>query len=53
MSSFSFAFFLRRRVYKDLRQAVYLAQERWRLHAAKSQMKKLKQEAKEETHFKS
>ncbi|CAK9086208.1 unnamed protein product, partial [Durusdinium trenchii] len=36
-----------RRVYQDLRQAVYLAQERWRMHAAKSQMKKLKQEAKE------
>lgn len=36
-----------RRVYKALRQAVYVAQERWRITHAKSQMKKLKQEAKE------
>ncbi|CAE7766969.1 XI-B [Symbiodinium sp. CCMP2592] len=35
------------RVYKLFRQAVYVAQERLRMHAAKSQMKKLKQEAKE------
>ncbi|CAE7480335.1 XI-B [Symbiodinium pilosum] len=35
------------RVYKLFRQAVYAAQERLRVHAAKTQMKKLKQEAKE------
>lgn len=36
-----------RRVYKALRQAVYVAQERWRISHAKTAMKKLKQEAKE------
>ncbi|CAJ1340206.1 unnamed protein product [Effrenium voratum] len=35
------------RIYKQLRLAVHVAQERWRMHAAKSQMKQLKQEAKE------
>lgn len=35
------------RVYKLFRQAVYVAQERLRMHAAKTQMKKMKQEAKE------
>jgi myosin heavy subunit len=35
------------KVYNLLRTAVYVTQQRWRMHNAKSQMKKLKQEAKE------
>lgn len=34
-------------VYASLRKAIFLAQHRWRMHSAKSQLKKLKQEAKE------
>mmetsp|Transcript_41275 Transcript_41275/g.66676 ORF Transcript_41275/g.66676 Transcript_41275/m.66676 type:complete len:1698 (-) Transcript_41275:250-5343(-) len=36
-----------RKVYALLKRAISVAQERWRMHTAKSQMKKLKQEAKE------
>jgi myosin heavy subunit/WD40 repeat protein len=35
------------RVYKVLKRSIQLTQQRWRMHFAKSQMKKLKQEAKE------
>jgi len=35
------------KVYKALRTAILVAQQRYRMHSAKSQMKKLKQEAKE------
>jgi len=35
------------RVYRLLARAVHAAQERWRMHYAKQQMKRLKQEAKE------
>mmetsp|Transcript_46607 Transcript_46607/g.134896 ORF Transcript_46607/g.134896 Transcript_46607/m.134896 type:complete len:1333 (-) Transcript_46607:65-4063(-) len=35
------------KVYKLLMTSVHVAQERWRMHYAKQQMKKLKQEAKE------
>jgi len=36
-----------RQIYMVLMKSIHLAQERWRMHYAKSQMKKLKQEAKE------
>merc|ERR1719191_2689266 len=36
-----------RRVYDSLKQTIHLAQQRWRMHYAKSQLKKLKAEARE------
>jgi len=35
------------KVYQALRKTIYIAQQRWRMHHAKQQLKKLKQEAKE------
>jgi len=35
------------KIYKVLMHAIHIAQDRWRMHYAKQQMKKLKQEAKE------
>jgi len=35
------------KVYEALKKTIYIAQQRWRMHHAKQQLKKLKQEAKE------